>query len=267
MEKKSKVGKVLGIIGYVVFGVFILLAVFLVIISIGAKKADDGAATIFGYQFRTVLTESMEENERTDVSGFKIKSLKKDSLVIVDCAPDPAKEEKSHEWYSKLKVGDVLTFYYRELSKTVPITHRITKIVELENGGYYIELKGDNDPDSVPQVIKDTSNYAGNLDYVIGKVVGSSYTFGVVITSLQSKIAIVLAIIVPCVIIIVFEAIKITRILGQDKRDKLIEEKKQKEDEMKSQEDEIARLKEQLEKLQKENTQSGENTENSKKGD
>lgn len=286
MDNKSTVKKVLGIIGYVIFGLFLLMAVVIMIISISAKKSNEGAASFFGYQLRTVLTASMEENEKTDVSGFDIKSIKRQALVIVDCVPTPPREKntaqvvesdavaryeaKAHEWYSKLKVGDVLTFkydltklgeMYKDVPKNTPITHRITKIEELPNGGFYIELKGDNDPNAQPQHIDDTSNWRGNTEYVIGKVVGTSYPIGVVITSLQTKLGIVLAIIVPSVLIIIYESIKITRILGKDKRERLIKEKKDKEDEMKDKEDEITRLRRELEEMKKNTSNTEKNEE------
>ena len=54
MERKETAKKVFGIIGNVIIWIIAIFALFAVFVTVGAKKSDDGAATIFGYQLRFV---------------------------------------------------------------------------------------------------------------------------------------------------------------------------------------------------------------------
>ena len=78
-----------------------------------------------------------------------------------------------------------------------------------------------------------------SLNYVIGKVTGKSVALGYVITAVQSPWGIIFIVIVPCLIIIVFEIIRIVGIFSQKKKDAQREEQQRKDDE-------IAELKRQL---------------------
>ena len=244
--KAKKIGKIfLNIALYM----FLLLCVFSVCITFFAKKDGDGAVQVFGHQMRIVTSESMAECELTDVSSYKIKDIPLRSMVFVKVMPeDPVKAD---EWYGSLQVGDVLTFRY-VYGTQITITHRVTGITQKE-GGYVIELQGDNrtiKDGQLTQVI-DTS-IPNNTNYVIGKVVGQSRVFGAVMTVLMHPVGILLAIVLPCFLIILFEVIKIMKAVDSEKRSKDEEEKAEKEAE-------LADLRRKLMELEKSKNEANEN--------
>lgn len=245
---KQKVLRALQIAGDVLFCLIIAFALFVLIISVSAKRDADGTANVFGYQLRFVRSGSMEKCDQTDVSGYKIKSIPVKSCVFIKKAPAPDDQQALNEWCSALSVGDVLTFQYSKYGaaniQDKVITHRIVKI-EPKEGGYIITLEGDNknDTGSVGQQVIDTTK-ADGLDYIIGKVEGQSYFLGLCVYALKSPVGLIFIIIVPCMIIIAYEVIKIITVLNKDKKDRQQQEKTAKEDE-------IALLRKQLEELQK----------------
>ena len=245
----KKVWRVCKIAGNVLLYVILAIALFVVVLSIATKKDADGAATVFGKQIRIVRSDSMERCEETDVSGFDIKDLPIKTLLVIDVVPTDAEEAK--EWYKSVREGDVLTFRYK-YTEQVTITHRVIKITEKE-GGYIIELAGDNkaSEDTLTQVIdtSDTESY----NYVIGKVVWANFPLGWLVYALKTPAVVTCVIIIPCLIIIVLEIIKIVNVLGDGKREKIKKEAQQKEAE-------IEELKRRLAALEdKENQENQEN--------
>ena len=227
---KARMKKTGNIVLNVLMYIFLVLCIFSVIITVISKRDPDGAAEVFGYQMRVVTSDSMAECELTDVSAYKIKDIPIRSMVFVKVMPDEPAE--ADEFYRSLKVGDVLTFRYVYTTQ-VTITHRITSITEKDTGGFVIELAGDNKNSEDGQLVQviDTS-IPNNTNYVIGKVTGQSKVFGAVMSFLMNPIAIVLIIIVPCVIIILLEALKIVRLFTSDKKKREREEKESKENEL-----------------------------------
>ena len=223
MEKTQVIKKVGKIAANILLYIFIAVCLFSVILTISSKKDEDGTATIFGMQMRSVLSPSMEECDATDVSGYEIKDIPTGSMVFIDVVPeDPDEAEK---WYADLKIGDVLTFKYVYV-KQETITHRITGIRQNPNGGYTIRLEGDNknsDSETLTQTI-DTSE-KNSPNYVIGKVTGQSYLLGMLVNTLKSPAGLIFIVIIPSLIIVILEILKIIKILGADKRKKDEEEK------------------------------------------
>lgn len=247
--------KVANIVLDVVVVAVLLLALFTMIVTVNAKKSKDGTATIFGYQLRFVQSGSMEKCAYTDVSKYKVKSIKVKSCVFIKTAPTSEKE--INEWYKTLKVGDVLTFQYNRESAANKdnydgdskiITHRVIKIEKKENGkGYIITLKGDykssKDNEPAEQVIDTETDTPATTTYIIGKVTGQSYLLGLCVYVLKLRVGIICFIIIPCLVIIVFQILRITKVLGEDKKNKRKEEQAHKDDE-------IEELKRQLAALQ-----------------
>lgn len=235
--------KVANIVLDVVVVIVLLLALFTIVVTINAKKSKDkDASSIFGYQLRFVQSGSMEKCAYTDVSKYKIKSIKVKSCVFIKTAPTDV--EKIKEWYKTLKVGDVLTFQY----KGEIITHRIVKIEKKENGnGYIITLKGDykssKDSEPAEQVIDTEDDTPATVNYIIGKVTGQSYLLGLCVYVLKKPVGIVCVVIVPCLLMIVIQIFRIVNVLGEDKKNKRKEEQANKDDE-------IEELKRQLAALQ-----------------
>ena len=200
----------------VIIFAFLIICIFSVFVTIVSKKDADGAADVFGYQMRVVVSDSMAKCEHTDVSAYEIKDIPVRSLVFIKTMPKTAVEADA--FYRSLQVGDVLTFRYVYTTQ-VTITHRITSITEKETGGFVIELAGDNknSADSHLTQVIDTS-VPNNTNYVIGKVVGRSYVLGLIMNFLKQPAGIVAFVIVPCFIIIMFEVLKIARLLDEDRR-------------------------------------------------
>lgn len=249
---KETLKKTLKIIGDVLLYVIVAFAMFVLVVSITSKKDSDGTATVFGKQLRFVQSNSMAECELTDVSGYKIKSIPVKSCVFVEVVPE--NEEEKAEWYANLKVGDVLTFKY-VYTKQETITHRIINIVENENGGYIITLEGDN-KNADSSLLKQTINTSltDSPNYVIGKVTGQSYLLGLLVYAFKTPVGIVCIIIIPCLIIIAFEVMRLIRVFGKDKKEKIKAEQEK-------QASEIEELKRQLAALQGNNEKPQEQAE------
>lgn len=237
---KSTFRKIADIALNVLFCCFFILCAIALFLTITSKKSEDGAMRIFGFEMRIVLSSSMEKCDETDVSAYEIKDIPVKSVVFIQTVPED--DLKAEEWYSSLKVGDVLTFKYVYATQET-ITHRITDIQAKEDGGYIITLSGDNKAASggtLTQTI-DTSQ-DGGLNYIIGKVTGTSYFLGLVISALKSAWGIIFIVIVPCFIIIIFEAIKIAEALRERKNSERDAEDARKDAE-------IAELKRRLEEV------------------
>ncbi len=218
-EKSSVVKKMLSVFLNALVYLFIAICLFGVIVSIASKKDEDGTATIFGVQMRSVISPSMEKCDQTDVSGFEIKDIKTKSVVFIKVVPES--ENEKNEFYASLKVGDVLTFKYTYVTQET-ITHRITSITKKDGGGYIIELEGDNKntEDGVLTQVIDTSDVI-SPNYVIGKVTATSYLLGLFIYALKSPIGLICLIILPSIIIMILEIVKIVNVLGAEKKKKL----------------------------------------------
>lgn len=231
------VKNVLKIVGDIALFLVLIITLFVLVITITSKKDSDGTATIFGTQLRFVQSDSMAECEYTDVSNYEIKSIPVKSCVFVEVIPSD--ENKREEWYKNLKVGDVLTFKY-VYTRQETITHRIISIEDNKVGGYLITLMGDN-RNSNSNLLTQTINTSleESPNYIIGKVVGQSYALGVLVYAYKSPVGIICLIIVPCLIIMIFEIIRIVKVLAKDK--KTIHQQ---------QADEIEKLKRQLARLQ-----------------
>ncbi len=225
MKTKQVIKKVATITLNVLLYAFILLCLFGVIVSIMAKKDADGTATVFGVQMRSVLSPSMEACELTDVSDFEIKDIKTKSVVFVKVVPE--NEEEKKDFYKSLKVGDVLTFKYTYVTHET-ITHRIIDIDENGHGGYIIQLAGDNKntEDGVLIQTIDTSDIT-STNYVIGKVVGQSYLLGLFVWSVKTPLGLIFIVIVPSLIIIVLEIIKIVNVITAEKKKKIEKEREE----------------------------------------
>ena len=220
---------------------FIIVCLCSVILTITAKKGEDGTITLFGKQMRYVLTGSMEKCELTDVSAYEIKDIPQGSMVFVEVVPEDP--EEAAEWYANLKIGDVLTFRYVYVTQKT-ITHRITGIRANANGGYTIKLEGDNknsDASTLEQII-DTSE-KNSPNYVIGKVTGQNRFLGAVVNVMKQPVGMVCIVILPALIIMTLEIIKVYNLLNADK-------KKREEEENERRNNELAELKRRLAELE-----------------
>lgn len=214
---------------------FIFLGLITIIITLSSKKDIDGATNIFNYQLRLVITDSMDKCSETNVSKYKIKSIPKNSLVLIRKIKD--------DDYKKIKEGDVLTFRYL-YTEQVTITHRVKSIVEKDTGGYIIELVGDNKTGESELLVQtiDTS-IEESPNYIIGEVVYTSIIIGFILNMLKSSLGIVFIIIIPSFIIILLEVIKIINVT-------VIENRKLAERKANEKEQEILELKKKLKEME-----------------
>lgn len=248
-EKKDKLKTVLGIIGDVLLGILLVFAAFVLIVTITAKKDEDGASTVFGYQLRFVKSGSMEKCEYVDVSEYKIKSIPTKSCIFVSTVPEDETELK--EWYKTVKTGDVLTFRYSyDGGRQETITHRVVKIEEKDDG-FVFTLRGDNrnSEEGVLEQVIDTT-IPESLNYIIGRVTGQSYFLGLMVYAFRQPVGIIFLIIVPCLIMIAFQVMRIIKVVGEEKKEKASA------DELKHQ-NEIAELKRQIEMLKQSSAPDG----------
>lgn len=239
-EKKNPFKIILKVIGNIILYLFLITAISGVILTATGKRDSDGTINIFSYQLRVVTSDSMDKCDEVDVSSYEIKSIKVKSMVFIKTF----KEENKDEFYSSLKIGDVLTFKY-VYTRQETITHRIVDIVNKESGGYLIYLEGDNRGSSsgvLTQII-DTS-LTDSPNYIIGKVVHVSYVLGVITTAIKTKVGTVCIIIIPCVLIVIYEIFKIINVINSSKKEKLIENDNKKDQE-------IEELKKKIEELSK----------------
>lgn len=244
--KKTITGRIFGVIGNILLYIVIAIALFAVIVSITAKKDIDGTATIFNTQLRFVQSSSMEKCEETDVSKYKIKSIKVKSCIFIEVMPED--ETKKAEWLDKIQIGDVLTFKY-VYTKQETITHRVIEKEEKLTGGYIITLEGDNKGDGITlgkQVIDTSDDTSPN--YIIGKVKGQSYILGLLVYALKSTVGIICLIIIPCLIVIAFQVIRIVRVASKDKKDKAEKTNKDQLNEIEELKRKLAILEEEKEK-------------------
>ena len=240
--KKGALKKTGRIAANILLYVFVAICLFGVVITISSKKDRDGTATVFGMQMRVVETPSMEKCDDTDVSGFEIQDIPVGSMVFIDTVP--TESAQAQQFYAELAPGDVLTFKYVIDSKQKTITHRIISITQDGAGGYEILLRGDNkgaDTQASEQLIYTSQTDSPN--YVVGKVTGQSLVLGWFVKILGSAIGIVCVVILPALVILVLEVLKIVRILSSSKKEKALEEKK-------AQEEELQRLRARLAELE-----------------
>ncbi len=254
--KKPLVLRILTIALDVFIVLFAVTAVFTMVLAVSSKRNPDEPSTIFGTQLYFVQSDSMGACEDFDTSKFKIKSIPVRSCVFVDALPtdsDEIKEaQKRDEWYSKIEVGDVLTFKY-VISKQVTITHRVVSI-ETKTGGYIFTLEGDNrsSESNVGQQVIDTTQYSSSGNYILGKVTGQNYALGLAVYALKQPVGIALIVILPCAIIIFYNLYRIIRVIVVDKKEKIAVETNKREEE-------IELLKQQIAELQKGDSNKKEN--------
>ena len=226
--------KALTIVEWVLICALLIFDIF--IISMRYSSSDSGATNFFGNQVYVVLTGSMEGSPEfyAEHPEYEIKACPIDSAVLVDHAPayistedekDPAivkeKQAKIDAYYEKVKVGDVLTFYY-SVGKTVIVTHRIINKSVTQSEGrnvYTFILRGDNpsgdkvvSPTSPTQVVNST------MGLIIGKVNKVDMGLGWFLTHfVNNKVLIGILILVPAAIMFFYEVGKIIILVYQQK--------------------------------------------------
>lgn len=202
MEKNKKTSmKILSIIGNVVFYVLIAVLLLFSISNISSKREDDIPA-VFSRGFVNVLSSSMDGNE----TNYRVNSFKKDALVFVKILNDESK--------AQLQVGDVVVFW-GQLSPTDPTVKAfvIHRIIEID--GNQITTQGDNPITNA--TITETHNINAIKAVATSKVEG----IGGAIGYLQSPTGFLIFVVVPLILLVVFETVILIRFILQRNKVKL----------------------------------------------
>jgi signal peptidase len=104
-------------ISNIITGILFLVLIFMVVVVV-SSKVSGGEPQVFGYQFKTVFSGSMEPGIKTG------------SIIAVKSGGD----------MTRFKQDDVITFMQ---DKDVLVTHRITEVIKNGNQVMY-RTKGDN---------------------------------------------------------------------------------------------------------------------------
>ena len=199
-----------GILSWIILIILVIIAAFLLYYFVSTKVyAQKGEAYKPAFSLYTILTQSMQPN----INPYD---------VIVAVAV------KNPEY---IQVGDIITFVSTSsLTKGMTITHRVYDIKQ-ENGEYVYYTKGDDNlsPDALP------APYSN----VLGKVLFHIPQLGRIQSFLSTKGGWLIVVVVPAVIIIILDILKIFRLqtaknqvdvaLTMEKDKKLKEEKRKKE--------------------------------------
>ena len=224
-EKKETYKSGVGIVKFIkdvfswtVFIILLIIAILLVyyvFANYRYSKKGKGYEPLFSLY--TIISPSMEP---------KIKVYD----VIVDV---PVKDA------SKLKVNDIITFKSdSSVSKGMTVTHRIADIKQVD-GKYYFTTKGDNNQ-TVDSALASEDNVMGIVKFRIPQLGRVQYF-------LASRGGWLIVILIPAIIILITDAIKLTRMLLINKKMDEIADKPEEKD-PKIEEDRKKILKEKLDK-------------------
>lgn len=199
-----------GILSWIILIILVIIAAFLLYYFVSTKVyAQKGENYKPAFSLYTILTQSMQPN----INPYD---------VIVDIAVNDPED---------IQVGDIITFVSTSsLTKGMTITHRVYDIKQ-ENGEYMYYTKGDDNlgPDALP------APYSN----VLGKVLFHIPQLGRIQSFLSTKGGWLIVVVIPAVIIIVLDILKIFRLqtaknqvdvaLTMEKDKKIKEEKRKKE--------------------------------------
>lgn len=184
-----------SVVSWTALVILILLALFLAYYTISTKiYSNKGEKYEPFISLYTIVSGSMEPN----INVYDVVVSKKVSSP------------------SDIKVNDVITFISTSsISKGMTITHRVIEIVETENGVAY-RTKGDNNlsPDTAP----------AEYNNVIGKVVLRIPQLGRVQSFLGTQSGWLIVIVIPALIIIISDILKIFKLTGVKNKIEKIEE-------------------------------------------
>lgn len=248
-KKKPKTKFILNIVLYVFLGILLVFDGFALYSKMN-MKGKNGTMNFFGNEVRLVLTGSMNGTDEfyEQHPEFKVKRIRVHDAVYVKTAPAAdAKQEKIDKFYSKIVIGDILTFI-DQLHGNKIVSHRIVSIkikVNPETGGniYKFTMLGDH-PDAHDDTPQPAASDGGTI---IGKVTGTNRVLGNVLYALVGqKIILVCTVIIPCGVFALIEIIKIIFILSQSRREKVLVANQKK---ITEKDDELERLRMELERL------------------
>jgi signal peptidase len=183
-EKKSAVKKVLGILFDIFTVLVVFFVIFLLVIMFQLKGITSEGVSVAGFRMFIVQTMSMDPVYPTG------------SVVVTKRVP-PA----------DIKEGDVISFLASYSGSVV--THRVVEAFDLGDGRYGFVTKGDANPSN------DSGLVGGQA--VLGVVVLGIPNLGLLLGKLRSVWGLVLLVILPSSLVIIGEAVKLSRLLREEK--------------------------------------------------
>ncbi len=185
--------KALKIIVNVIAWIVLILALLITILVFSSDR-NNGVANLFGYMPMTVESDSMKP------------TFKKGDMILVKEVDD----------ITKLKKGDVITFWTIIDGKKQKNTHRIVDINITENSRSFV-TRGDNNglDDDLPAYASD----------IIGKWTEMKISgFGKVMDFLRTKTGFFICIIIPMALFFLFELYKFIMTVNDIRKPKLTED-------------------------------------------
>lgn len=230
-QRYKKIAKAFDYVGKIISSallvILVLVGIFLVYYLVSAKKLSTDPNYEPKLSLYTIVSGSMEPNIRVY------------DVVLDSSVSDP----------SSIKVGDVITFKSTaSISKDLTVTHRVVDI-KLVNGKYEYVTKGDWNP----AIDSDTAKF----ENVIGKVILRFPQLGRVQFFLSTRMGWFLVVLLPAMGVIVYDIIKLIKLLATKKTAEKIPDDKNNSGE-KSAKDKMTletnkELNETLEKIKKNN--------------
>lgn len=198
-EKKKlspKAKRIINIVINVAVVIVLAFALFLAICAISSKKKGYKQYTeIFGTSFIAVQTDSMSPTfDKGDL--IKIKTISSDEA-------------------RKLKIGDIITFQYKDVDgdgKDDLITHRISKY-----------LSGSEGDCGVYQVVGDNPNQAGktqdiSADSIVGVYKSRTRGVGNLFLFMGSSTGFFVCVVLPTLLIVVYCAVNLFFVVRKEKK-------------------------------------------------
>jgi len=194
---------VANIISWTALAILLIIAAFLLYLTIASKiYAKKGEAYEPKFSLYTIISPSMEPNLRV-------------YDIILDQRIDSVND---------IKIGDIITFISTSsISSNKTVTHRVIDIIVDEEGKYHYQTKGDNN-------ISPDSAYA-DYDNVIGKVLVKIPQLGRVQFFLANRGGWLVAIVIPALIVIFKDILKIFKLIKINKKVESVVETQKTEDE------------------------------------
>lgn len=240
MKEKSNITiKVLKIVGNVFFYLVIIFLLIFSIANIKVKKESD-VPNVFGRGFIAVIRDSMEGNEED--------SINEGDLIFVKML-----DEKG---IANLEIGDIVTFF--DWNIMALNTHRIKEIVIENDEVVRVYTQGDKAALSAEYVI-DGNNSGKQYETVLvddlkAKQTSTWANVGDTLVFIQTPVGFGLVVIVPIILLVVYQAVILVRTILAINRNKLEEKHAlDKEDTLKQLESDKEKMRaELLEELKKE---------------
>ena len=190
---KSTIKRVIQTIMGIVLVMIVILAAFFVIVTFTMKGNSTDVPKLFGYSMLTVQSGSMEP------------TFSEGDVIIV----------KEVEDLNELKVDDIITFHTVIDMHSVINTHRIVKIM-------------DDNPKMTQFVTKGDANDEADLSVVGGGNIIGQYKFyipmvGKVIDFLSTSMGFVLIIVLPLLLVFLYQAYNLINIIIEMKKQAVVD--------------------------------------------